>query len=361
MDYLAEARANGDTMVAHARKQFHEKAAAPQTVTNGGYLNSSQDSERSRRNYNLNTGWTFASIRPIAVRCAKQPFRVGKKKRGKGKNFTKERMTFAQTKGLPDFIKGQLSEETTFEMQESHPFLSAMADPNDLMTEWCLKYITAASMQLAGKAYWWMIPSKRKKGQIDIWPIPAHWVTPDNSKKFRSGWIITPPGEAAGTLVDSNNVAFFYYPDPMDPFASRGPMDAARPAAETSEEIRTAQRSTFDHIAMPATAFITGMVPGDDGKMARPELTNSQKEQIELSLRQLYRGTSKWGRMIVLDRVIEDVKYLNQKPIEMDFPKSGQMTKEEIMQIFGVNEIVAGSVQDANRAAATVATEGFLD
>jgi len=354
MDALLASEMKGNAMVAAARKGRSAKAPESRSLSSGGYgYGSSRDQERSKKQYNLNTGWTFAAIRPIAVRCAKQPYRVGKMVKSKEDKTHLKKM-------LPDFLKGQMSEDHDMEVQKSHPLLEVLADPNEFMTEWTLKFVTAASMQLAAKAFWWMKKSKRTKYGIDIWPVPAHWVEA-SSRKGKSGWLITPPGASEGEFVSSDEMAYFYYPDPANPFFSRGPMDAAQPVAETSDMILAAQRATFDNIVVPTTLFITGKVPGDDGKLERPELTTTQRNEIEQSLRQLYRPLSKHARMMVLDRIIEDVKLLNQKPMEMDFQESGTMTKEQIMQIFGVNEIVAGSVQNANRAAATVATEGFLD
>lgn len=354
---MTQAKENANTMLAMARKAKAERLTS-QALTGGmasssNFYGDSREQQDAKRKYSLNTGWTYASVRPIAVRAAKQPFRIGQ--------VTKENAKGAILKRrMPDAMKSLLSDDAGVELLETHPLLEAINDPNEWMVEWTLKFITAQSLQLTGRAFWWIVDSPRRKG-FDIWPLPASWVTPVHDKGFRAAWSVRFNEDREPIIVSGDRMAYFYLPDSSDPFASRAPMDAALPAVETSEAIRTAQRATFDNSAMPALAFVTGEVMGPNGEKSKPQLEQWQREQISQSLNTLFKGVKKWGRFIVLDSVISDVKPVSNKPMEMDFMDSSKMTKEEIMQIFGVNEIVAGAVLNANRASAATATDLFLD
>ena len=350
---LDEAFAAADHMVARARKaaDINPATMAAQSYA-GNSLIDTREQDHANRQLQFNTGWTYAAIRPIGTTLAGLPILLGRPVKGT-KGFNKSR--------LPQHVKAMLSDDAAVEIVESHPFLEAISDPNEWMVEWSLKYITALSLQLTGKAYWWLLESKRRKGSFDIWPVPPHWVRPKHVNGIRTGWLVQPPGASAPVGVKSDRMAYFYYPSPNDPFGASSPLDAAAKSVETSEAIKTAQRSTFDNLALPAVAFIAGDEEGPTGKMTPLQLEKWQLEQLEMRIKQLYRGANKWGRFIVLDRTIKDVKPISNKPMEMDFTNSSKLSKEEIMQIFGTNPIIAGQVEGANRASATVAREGFAD
>ena len=59
--------------------------------------------------------------------------------------------------------------------------------------------------------------------------------------------------------------------------------------------------------------------------------------------------------------MIKDVKKISNTNQEMDYKSSALLIKKAIMQIFGVNEIIAGEIQGANRASAVVASDHFCD
>lgn len=349
MGTLTATHGKADQMVVNAKR----KASPISTSGQGGGVMTTSDSvstARARRGYARNRGWTYAAIRPIAVRIAKQPFRVGR-------IVPIQKGDTAARNHLPEFLKGQLSESTTAEIVENHVMLKALADPNPMMTEWTLKYITAAGLQLTARCFWWMLKSKRNPWGVDVWPVPAHWVT----HKDGANWKVTIPESGKEYIVPKNDMAYFYYPDAADPYGSWGPMDAADQSAEISEKIRQAQSSTFDNVAMPIAVFHTGLVADGENEKSKPEFTDEQKQSIEYSLRQAYRGVGKWGGVLVTDKTIDKVELMHSKPFEMDFPDSAKTVKDEVMQIFGVNPSVTGQLENSNRSSATVATESFLD
>src|SRR5205807_2284206 len=81
--------------------------------------------------------------------------------------------------------------------------------------------------------------------------------------------------------------------------------------------------------------------------------------QIIMAINQAYRGVTNYGNPLILDGLIEDVKALSRTPAELDFTGSCQLTKARIMQAFGVNPIIAGEIENANRAQAAIADSLF--
>jgi hypothetical protein len=70
-------------------------------------------------------------------------------------------------------------------------------------------------------------------------------------------------------------------------------------------------------------------------------------------------GAAKTGEPIILDALIQEVEPYTLLPSEMDFTQSGAVVRDRILMAYGVNPIVLGWTENANRASATVADEGF--
>jgi phage portal protein BeeE len=64
---------------------------------------------------------------------------------------------------------------------------------------------------------------------------------------------------------------------------------------------------------------------------------------------------------LLIDGLIEGVERLSNAPAEMDFLQSGQQVKSRILQAFGVNPIIAGEVESANRASSAMAAQHFCE
>jgi phage portal protein BeeE len=71
----------------------------------------------------------------------------------------------------------------------------------------------------------------------------------------------------------------------------------------------------------------------------------------------VWNQTINQGDPVILDGLIEDVKRIQSTPAEMDYINSGREIKSRIMQVFGVNPIVLGEIESANRASSLAAEE----
>lgn len=294
-------------------------------------------------------GWSFASIRPIANRLAAQLMKVARKN-GR-KNIPEQ-----ERQALPKWLKE--AQFATLEPLARHELLDVVNRPNPYMVQWHLMWITATSLQATGQSYWWF---SRKNGRNQVWPVPTHWVSPGRSDGVTTTWYVKPDGMNGEPFeVDGSLMARFYLPDAGNPMQAMSPLSAADRPILSDDAIHESQYNGFQGGHMPDHAFIIGEKEDGDGIKRRPELSPDQRNELTVRLKQLYGGPRRHGRFILLDGLVSDVKRLTMAPTEMDYLASMKLTEREIEKIFGVNPIMMGEVEGANRASATVADDIFL-
>lgn len=278
--------------------------------------------------------WVYVCVNAIANRVAAQPIVVG--------NLNARRR--------------QIRQHNTIAPLESHRFLDVVHAPNQLMAGgWALMYTTVASLKLTGKAYWWM-PGDGMPDQI--WPIPPSWVVPVD--RFRSVYQINPINESIAPFrVPGERLAFFNFPHPIDPWLSASPLASQAAAVNADEALQQAQADMFENGMFPALGITTGDVTDLDDQERLPLLDDDQRNIVYDALRKMFQGRGKYGAWIIFDALIKGVEKLSLTPEEMGFLESGQITKSRIFQAYGVNPLVVGEIQGANRAQATVAEEAF--
>lgn len=293
-------------------------------------------------------GWQYVAIRAIAQRIAGQPIRVARVA-----PTLKGRKSHDFKACLPNHLKSCCDR---LEPLDSHPLLDALADPNPLMVAWSLVFTTVASLELTGKAYWWLVPQGER---LTIWPVPSHWI--EAADDNRTSWNIRPPKAVEATPVPGDQIVYFSLPDPADPSGTISPLSTQAPAINADESLQEAQYRAFQNGINPGVVLTAGRLPdGPNGvRGARPVLEPEQRSQLINAIRQAYQGAQKHGEPIILDGLIDDVKPFTRTPQEMAFLESGRSTKSRIFQAFGVNPLIVGEIEGANRAQAVVAEDSF--
>lgn len=327
--------------------------------------------------------WSYVAINAIAKRAARQNPRLarGEPTVDKAALFSKEynakggfsRVLSASQKSLifdfpncPPHIKSRA--ESGIVMIDRHGILDAIAHPNDLMTKWGLFYVTIASLELTGRAYWWFYKAKNKDvrtGQeIYIWPIPSNWVTPvsDENGGIHYKYKVHPPGSAEPFEIPAQNMAPFVLPDPANPTQHISPMRTQSKSVDLDDLIQTAQNVAMKQGIFPGVVLTTGRLPDSPGGLPgqRPVLTPEQRRDIITAIRAAYQGVRNFNEPFIIDGLIEDVKPFTNKPIEMAFLDSGKDVKSRIFGAYGLNPIVIGEIAGANRAQAAVAEDNFV-
>ena len=355
LDALNKAFSAADSMVALAR--IATKSAGPSPLP-GVMASAIGDGDADRQTisnasdqYAANRGWVFSCVRLISSRIAGQQIHVARER------TTPQPGGGLSTKGggCPLWLK---SKADRLEPLASHPLLDLLADPNELGTAWTLLATSVMSLELTGRCLWYVAPSD---GRLQILPIPTSWIR--ETDRRRSVWKIRLPFNGQEIDLPGDQVAYFYYPNPADPWGALSPLSAIAQAVVADDKIGECHWRTFSQGPFPGLIVKAGTLdpmPGQSGKGPQIELTPEQRQQIVASILKVFHGVHKLGHPLILDRMIEDVSKLSLTPSELDFLNSAKLTKSKILQGYGVSPILLGEVEGANRASATVADEIFV-
>ncbi|MHC4406716.1 MAG: phage portal protein, partial [Planctomycetota bacterium] len=313
--------------------------------------------DRSAEQLQRFRGLVYAAVRPKALVIAGLRWRVGFEVQGKRGRRAIE------AERLPTHLKAIAGE---LELYESHPLLDVLASPNELMTSWHLNYITAASLDLTGWTYWWIVPAKRTregKESAAIWPIPPSWISPVHEEnKPRTAWKISPGGSGAPIEVPAEQVVVFYTPDPANPLGAVGSLQATAKSVIADEQMLAANEAAFRNGIWSGLALIVGDITDEDeAAKGRPLLEGYQREQLKSAVVQHYASVVRAHEPLLLDALIQDVKQITNKPAEMDFLESSQFTYGRVTQGFGTNPFIMGSTENGNRAQSIVARQHMAD
>ncbi len=341
MNQLAKAMADLETMRAGAALVVRESrgrdpiwGGAPgiASMVSGG------DFHRARELYEGFHDWPFACISAIARRIAEQPVRVS---RFKGRAVDPKRSKAATA-------------DDNWAPLDSHPFLDVMANPNELMTEWAIKYVTAVSIELTGRGLLWLTPENQ------LWPVPLHWcrVESDSDRVFAK-WLVTPEGSAQTIEVDADRMMHFQLTNPLDPRKVYSPYMAACRAIAVDNSILDSQLVTFENAFRPSAIITLGDPANPTNAAARPLIDDAGHRQVIEALRGQYQGLMRRGEPFIVDAMVSDIKPWSLTPQEMDFQNSSPDVKKRILQIFAVHPIILGEIEGANRASAVVADQHF--
>jgi len=345
-DALRRAFDAADSLVESARSQrIARKAPGAGSgfalVASGpeGVNATSENFAHAKEQYAACREWVFACIRLIADRVAGQSIYVAREK-GSG----------------PQRRKSVAGDTEDLEPLPSHPILSLLADPNELMVAHSMLWVTVAGLELSGRAVWWVT---HDRGRRVIMPIPTTWIEKVDAQ--RTVWTIRPEGRAISFPVPGEEIVHFYYPDPANPFAAMSPLQRLAHAVETDTKIAESQHQSFGAI-MPRVALRVGSAPEVPGvpKGERATLTRSQRQQLIQAVKNVYAGVVNQNEPLILDGLIEGVEKLSLAPSDLDYLNSSKITKARICQGYGVSPILLGEVEGANRASATVADEIFV-
>lgn len=342
-----------------------EKAANPYDTGSALGYDDGQHEAAEQLAHFRGTFWSAARI--IVHRFASQGAMAARRtRRPTDRSLANQiRNGFLPTGSVPTWITGI----DRLDLLDVHPLLTALADPNPVMTEFNFREMVAGSHLATGKAFIVALPSARVGRTFDVWPVPSTWMSRDDQDKNK--WRIKPPGTAAqGIPVDQSQVAECYFADPSNPSKPISPLAQLARSVLVDEAILGAQHSEFKNGPMPKVALIAGDTMNESSftddpnrvSAARPvRLEPFQRRQIVTWFQQQFAGVQKYGLPIVLDAIIRDIKVLSRKPEEMAFQDSADLTKEQIFGGLGVSELLTGKLEGVSRASGALAEQFFVD
>lgn len=323
----------------------------------GAYGRYGNDTGMHQEQYSHFAGYVYSIIRTIANRITGQPVRHAR--RVKEGSSSSKNFAIPNKHLLPSHLKGN---EQNLRLLTDSPILQAFRDPNPIMVRNTLMVNTIASLELTGKAFWWM-RFDEETDRPEIWPIPAHWMEPIHTTKLFSGWYVSPGGGAERFQLKARDVVYFYYPDPSDPMGAYAPLTALARTVMADESVEEAQRRSFLNTMNPGLAITIGGDPEDSGtgQAQAPVMTRDQRKALKAIMKEEYRGTVNFGEPMILDGFIKGVAPIFPNPKELDFLNSSMATKSRLAQGWGVNPISMGEVEGANRASSAVADDHLIN
>lgn len=316
------------------------------------------EKELAMEQYQYNRDHVYSATQIIARRMSAQPMLVARVGKPKDKRRSLKAFIdggFAKYDALPQHVK-QVSPED-LELLPSHPLLDTLSAPNELMTRSIMLNVTVSSWCITGRAFW--IITDNDSGGYDLVSVPSTWMEMNHENvdgKLWSKWTLRPLGSStqAEVTIPGDRVVQFYFPDPSDPFGAISPLQAQSRSVLTDEAINITQYKMFKNSINPAHAIFVGEAATGDGKR-QMKLEPFQRRQLMTWIRQEFQGAEQFGKPIILDAIIRDIKNLMNKPMEMSFRESAAFVKTRVYEGFGVNPISAGQVEGSNRASSGVA------
>jgi len=261
--------------------------------------------------------WVYAAVSAIAGAVAASPLRLDR--RG------------------PDGQPEELRE---------HPFLDLMREVNPFHTRFWLWSETIAFLELTGNAYWWLV-SDALGTPREIWLVQSQHmrVIPD-AQRFIAGYEFRLHGRTVRFAPDE--IIHFKYPNPCSLYYGRGPLQAAAGAVDAHEAVQSAQWHAFRNGAQPGLALST-----------EQKLDESVLRRLERRIHDRYGGTEQAGKALILEQGMTAHPF-TLSPREMDFIRSGEFSREEVLGIFKVPAAIAGIAKDVNRASADSLHQIFM-
>ena len=223
------------------------------------------------------------------------------------------------------------------EVTESHPVTEMLQKANGVYNGFDLTVLRTLYQELTGNAYLHPVFDEGLGMPVELWPMPAQWVSVIPSKEqFIEGYLYGPT-ETESLRFERDEVIHFKRPNPDNLFYGLGKVEAAYGVIQANQAVHEMDLSTFANHARPDYAVVI------NGPARKNDL-----EIFEQSVTQKLRGTRKSGQFLA---VSGDVKFepLNFPPKDIG---GRDEIVEEIAAVFGV-PVSMLKANDPNLASAT--------
>jgi len=226
----------------------------------------------------------------------------------------------------------------------AHPALALLADPNPFHTTQELLEIGQQHQELTGETYLLVVRAGRTP--VELWPLSPDRVTPrKHPARFLDGWTYTIGDEKIP--LDIDDVIQIRTPNPADPYRGLSPVAALlAPMYGLDAAIR-----------WNATFFRNQAAPGGVIEVEK-NLGDDEFDRLAQSWRTQHQGASNAHRVGILEAGMHFVPTgISQR--DMDFIGGIQLSRELVMEAFGISKTMLGMTEDVNRATAETALTMF--
>ena len=205
-----------------------------------------------------------------------------------------------------------------------HPILDLFHHPNPFMNGHDLWELTQTYMEVLGKAFWYLAPGPLGT-PTQIWVLPAQNMQPyraDDSDSPIDYWTYRTGKRYQEFQL--NEVVFFHYPDPRDPYTGGiSPLRSAYEQVSLTSEFAATKSAIYENRGIPSA-----MVTPDEaiGEEERVRLENEWNMKFR-------RGGA--GKVVVTDSSMK-LQLLNQSMGDLAALADMKVTKEDIANAFHV-------------------------
>lgn len=233
-------------------------------------------------------------------------------------------------------------------LPDEHPFAQLLRYPNDEEDMKGLLEATATHLCLRGEALWEVEAAPTTSGDTKkgtptrLYNYPPQFINRAIIDKNKyAGFELIVNGHKF--TIPADDTCFFKYYNPRNPWRGIGPMGAAFQAAETDYNATKFNKRWFDSAISPS------VVVKYNDKAQLATLDPTQRERLRTEIQRIYGGVDKSQNVMVLGPG-QDVENVGQVIKDMSFKNLRQFGRDEILACFGVPGIMAGVIEDVNRA-----------
>lgn len=216
--------------------------------------------------------------------------------------------------------------------------------PNPFMTSHRFVETFQQHIDLTGKAFW--VVARVGTIPVEVWPVRPDRIYPVPSRgEFIRGYVYCGP-DGEEIPLRREDVTPLIWPAPLDVYDGMGPLPSLAADIRGESAQREWQKNFFRNSAQPGGIIETGGPLGE-----------TQFEELLDRWNRSHRGISNAGRVGVLEQGKFTPLSYSQK--DMQFVESRGITKQAILDAYGMPKFGIGDVTDVNRASA-VASRGWI-
>jgi HK97 family phage portal protein len=207
----------------------------------------------------------------------------------------------------------------------SHPLLALLAQANPLHSAFDLWELTTLYLEVHGRAFWYLDLDPVLGMPRAIWPLPAQNVTPRRSPDSPS--LIDYYEYQAGRQrqeFPSEQVVFFRYPDPKDPYlGGLSPLRACFEQVALQSEYAATKAALYENRGIPSALISPDDVIGEE-----------ERDRLETQWNTKFkRGGA--GKVVVAESGVK-LQLLQQSLGDLAALADMQATKEDVANAFHV-------------------------
>lgn len=267
-------------------------------------------------------GWVYRAIRVINTNIQQAKITAVQKIKGRG--------GVTRLEPLPDI----------------HPLMELLKYPNDVDDMSSMMESVSTHLNLRGEALWEVEsnPSDAKAMPTRLISYPPQFINRvviEGNKPAGYELIVN----AQKFTIPNKDAIFFKLFNPRNPFRGLGPMSAAFTAAESDYNAQKFNKRWFD------AAIAPGIVVKFKEDYPIESLTPELRERMRTEIQRVYGGVDKSQGVMILGPGQETDKIGNEIK-DMSFGNLRKANRDEIFACFGITPIMAGIVEDTNRASA---------